>query len=66
MHSMMAGRARRYGYSLAGGASPTYNNTLAKYDVETGETSIWHEPGCLPTGGHLIQSYKHVGTPCRS
>jgi hypothetical protein len=40
----------RYGYSLAAGQSPHHNNTLAKYDMQTGETLIWHEPGCLPTG----------------
>jgi carlactone synthase/all-trans-10'-apo-beta-carotenal 13,14-cleaving dioxygenase len=43
------GRPYRYGYSLAAGRSPHHNNTLAKYDMQTGDTLIWHEPGCLPT-----------------
>ncbi len=40
----------RYGYSVSAVGPCTFENALAKFDVETGETTVWHEPGALPTG----------------
>lgn len=38
----------RYAYGLAAVRPCTFGNALAKWDVEQGTTTMWHEPGCIP------------------
>lgn len=49
VHPSYKGKAYRYGYSAAGVRPTSFGNALVKFDLETGEHTMWHEPGSIPT-----------------
>lgn len=38
----------RYAYGVAAKPPCTFANGLGKFDMVTGEATLWHEPGCIP------------------
>ncbi len=42
------GKPYRYGYAVSAKLPTSYGNALSKFDMESGTSKQWHEPGCIP------------------
>jgi len=56
------GKPYRYGYSAGSVPPHTYSNAVVKYDVQQGETKVWHEAGAIALEPVMVPRQTEDGT----